>query len=70
MSSRASVWREAEQTQAVRAERQGRAESRTRRDRGPTGAFELAAVAESGDQFEYRVECGFEWFGVAFDLGE
>jgi hypothetical protein len=30
----------------------------------------LAAVAESADQFEYRVECGFERFGVAFDLGE
>jgi hypothetical protein len=41
-----------------------------RRYRGPTGVFALAAVAESGDQCEYRVECGFERFGVAFDLGE
>jgi hypothetical protein len=32
--------------------------------------FALAAAAESGDQFEHRVEGGFERFGVALDLGE
>ena len=32
--------------------------------------FALAAVAESGDQLEDRVECGFERFGVAVDLRE
>jgi hypothetical protein len=42
----------------------------TRRHRGPTGVFALAAVAEPADRFEYRVECGFQRFGVAFDLGE
>ena len=41
-----------------------------RRYRGPTSVFALAAVAESGDQFEYRVEYSFERFGVALDLGE
>jgi hypothetical protein len=34
------------------------------------GVFALAAAAKSGDQFEHRVEGGFERFGVAFDLGE
>ena len=41
-----------------------------RRYRGPMGGFALAAVAKSGDQFENRVECSFERFGVAFDLRE
>jgi len=34
------------------------------------GVFALAVAAESGDQFEHRVEGGFERFGVALDLGE
>jgi hypothetical protein len=33
-------------------------------------ASALAAAAESGEQFEHRVEGGFERFGVAFDLRE
>jgi hypothetical protein len=32
--------------------------------------FALAAVAESGDQFEHRVKRGLERLGVAFDLSE
>jgi hypothetical protein len=32
------------------------------------GCLRASCVAESSDELEYRVECGFERFGVAFDL--
>ena len=37
---------------------------------GPVEVLALSGVATRGDQFQHCVECGFQRFGVAFDLGE
>jgi len=68
--ARPSVGADRVAVSAVRPESLGFVKSRVQFPGARRAVLALAGVAVCGDQLQHCVECGLEWFCVAFDLGE